>query len=186
LELALYVVYAPSLSSSVTNVPQVGDTGIRQRLRYRFAEENQWPVDVALYGEVSELSSDIELEAKIILQKRIHDLTLMANIVSAYEIYYQPSVRDLEFEPSAGATYQVTPVFHPGLEWWMHVEYPSSGTRAFNEGTQHYLGPVMMFNFGKLWWSTGAYLRLTDPGHSLDAGDRWGRVWARTVVGLNF
>jgi hypothetical protein len=40
-------------------------TGIKQRLRYRFADAGRWPIDVALYGEVTENDREIELEAKV-------------------------------------------------------------------------------------------------------------------------
>jgi hypothetical protein len=187
LELALYVVYAPGIGGGYTDVPQLGDTGVRQRLRYRFAEENEWPVDVALYGEVSELSDNVELEGKIILAKRFGDLTLRANLVGSRIVTYQ-GPGGWEISPSAGVTYQVTPTFHPGLEYWNHTEFPDredAGGRSFDEGPQHYVGPVMMFNFGKLWWSTGVYARVSDVHHSMDAGESFGRVWARTIVGLS-
>jgi hypothetical protein len=187
LELALYVVYAPGIGGGYTDVPQLGDTGIRQRLRYRFAEENEWPVDVALYGEVSELTDNLELEGKIILAKRFGDLTLRANLVGSRITAYQgPGA--WEISPSAGVTYQVTPTFHPGLEYWNKTEFPDredEGGRSFDEGPHHYLGPVMMFNFGKLWWSTGVYARVSDVHHSLEAGEAFGRVYARTIVGIS-
>jgi hypothetical protein len=186
-ELALYVVYAPGIGGGYTDVPQLGDTGIRQRVRYRIAEEGDLPVDIALYGEVSELSDNVELEGKIILAKRFGDLTLRANLVGSRIVTYQ-GPGGWEISPSAGATYQVTPTFHPGFEYWNHTEFPDreeQGGRSFDEGPQHYLGPIMMFNFGKLWWSTGVYARLSDVHHSLDAGESFGRVWARTIVGLS-
>jgi hypothetical protein len=43
-----------------------------------------------------------------------------------------------------------------------------------------------MFNFGPVWWATGAYVRATDTSRALQVGDAYGRVWVRTVLGLGF
>ncbi len=43
-----------------------------------------------------------------------------------------------------------------------------------------------MFNFGPVWWASGVYARVSDPSHDVQAGDAYGRVWVRTVVGLGF
>src|SRR5262245_52577404 len=72
LELGLYVQLVPSPSDAWNSAPSMpGGNGIKQRLRLRLAEEDEWPVDVALYGEVSELENELELEGKVILQKRL-------------------------------------------------------------------------------------------------------------------
>ncbi len=187
LELALYVVYAPGVGGGYTNVPALGDTGIRQRLRYRFADQDVLPVDIAVYGEVSELSDNIELETKLILSKHLGDFHLMANLVGSRILAYQgPS--SWEISPSGGVSYQVNPTFHPGLEYWNKTAFPDredSGGRTFDEGPHHYAGPVLMFNFGKVWWSTGVYARMSDPHHPPDVGEGFGRVYGRTIVGLS-
>jgi hypothetical protein len=186
LELALYVAYMPGLSAGYTSVPELGDTGLRQRVRYRFADQDELPVDLALYGEVSELTTNLELEAKLLLSKQLGDFHLMANLTGSRITEYQgPGAWELS--PSAGVSYQVNPTFHPGLEYWNKTTLPDreDGGRTFDDGPHHYAGPVMMFNFGKLWWSTGVYARLSDLHHQLDAGEAQGRVWARTIVGLS-
>ncbi len=187
LEIGLYIAFSPGVGGEYTNVPALGDTGIRQRLRYRFADQDVLPVDIAVYGEVSELSDNIELETKLILSKQLGDFHLMANLVGSRILAYQgPSA--WEISPSAGVSYQVNPIFHPGIEYWNKTEFPDreeDGGRTFDQGPHHYAGPVMMFNFGKLWWSTGVYARMSDPHHTLDAGEGFGRVYARTIVGLS-
>jgi len=184
LEIALYVAFSPGAGDGYTNVPALGDTGIRQRLRYRFADQDVLPIDIAVYGEVSELSDNIELETKLILSKQLGDFHLMANLVGSRILAYQgPSA--WEISPSAGVSYQVNPIFHPGLEYWNKTEFPDDGERDFDAGPHHYAGPVMMFNWGKLWWSTGVYARMSDLHHTLDAGESFGRVYGRTIVGLS-
>jgi hypothetical protein len=188
LELGLYVTLVPSAGNAFTNVPQMTEgNGIKQRLRVRLAEEGRWPLDVALYGELVENEREIEIEAKIILQRRIGDLRAVANLWAEREYYFE-NRRDWVLNPTLGLTYQVTPVFHPGVEGWMRAEFPdpAPSPRPFNVGPHVYAGPTMMFSFGRLWWSTGVYLRATDFGRSLAAGDAFGSVWFRTVVGVGF
>jgi hypothetical protein len=195
LELGLYVTIAPTTDAAQNVPPLTEGTGIKERLRLRLAEEGQWPLDVGLYGELVENERELELEAKIILQRRIGDLRIVANLWGERE-YENFSVHqgDWVINPTVGLTYQVTPVFHPGIEGWMRAEYPdSSPPRTFNLGPQAYVGPTMMFDFGNFWWSTGAYLRATDVGHPLNDGrdppgppDAFGNVWIRMIIGLSF
>ena len=199
LELGLYVTIAPTATGSVSNVPPLTEgTGIKERLRLRLAEEGQWPVDVGLYGELVENDRELELEAKIILQRRIGDLRIVANLWGERE-YENFSIHqgDWVINPTLGMTYQVTPVFHPGIEGWMRAEYPDSNPhpRPFNLGPQVYVGPTMMFDFGNFWWSTGAYFRVTNVGRSpfdgfsggqIQAADAFGSVWIRMIIGLSF
>jgi hypothetical protein len=196
LELGLYVTIAPSTDAAQNVPPLTEGTGIKERLRLRLAEEGQWPVDVGLYGELVENERELELEAKIILQRRIGDLRIVANLWAERE-YENFSVHqgDWVLNPTLGLTYQVTPVFHPGVEGWMRAEYPDSNPnpRPFNLGPQVYVGPTMMFDFGNFWWSTGVYLRATDASRPLfDGGanggtpDAFGHVWVRMIIGLSF
>jgi hypothetical protein len=198
LELGLYVTIAPT-TDAVQNLPPLTEgTGIKERLRLRLAEEGQWPVDVGLYGELVENERELELEAKVILQRRIGDLRIVANLWGERE-YENFSIHqgDWVINPTLGLTYQVTPVFHPGVEGWMRAEWPDSNPhpRPFNLGPQVYVGPTMMFDFGNFWWSTGVYLRATEASRPLfDGGavgstttaDAFGHVWVRMIIGLSF
>ncbi len=197
LELGLYVTFEPNPGSALVNVPRLTEgNGIKERLRLRLAEAGQWPVDVGLYGEVVEDEQEIELEGKIILQRRIGNLRVVANLWAEREYNYAPAVAagsvfsqaDWVINPTLGATYQVNPSFHPGVEGWLRAEFPSPApaTRAFNLGPVVYVGPTAMFNFGNFWWSTGVYLRASDFGRSLQPGDAFGSVWARMIIGLSF
>ena len=66
LELGLYFQFV----SEPGEAPLIFD-GIKQRLRYRLAEQGQWPVDVSVYAELAEMHDEVELELKLNLaQKR--------------------------------------------------------------------------------------------------------------------
>lgn len=186
-ELGLYATTVPRASETFAAQPILPEgNGAKQRIRGRVAEEGAWPIDVALYGEVVENEREIELEAKAILARRIGNLHVDLNLSAELELYYSGS-QEVVFNPSAGVTYQVAPLFHPGLEYWVRAELPIGAPRTgFNRGPHHYVGPAMMFNFGRAWWSAGAYYRLSDIGHQLEPGDAFGPLWFRTIVGLNF
>jgi hypothetical protein len=185
LELGLYIQYVPSPSDAWSSVPSFsGGNGIKQRLRLRLAEEGEWPVDVSLYGEVSELDDELELEAKINLQKRFGRARLMINLWGEREFYYDGRA-DWVIQPTAGFTYEVTPTFHPGVEYWMRAEYPDEEQKDFADGPHHFIGPAIMLSFGKVWWTSAVYWRASDTKRSVTVGDNIGHVWVRTVIGLS-
>lgn len=192
LELGLYVGFTPSAGESFNQTPTFADGGVlKQRLRGRFAETGEWPIDLSLYFEVVERQTEIELEGKINLQRAFGKLRLMANLSAELEFYFTGQ-RDYVLNPTAGITYEVLPVFHTGLEYWTRVELPDfSGVpeaeRPVDPPVQqaHFLGPAVLFNFGKLWWTTGAYWRMDMIGEPLTLGDAFGKFWLRTIVGLS-
>lgn len=184
LELGLYVTYAPSDPAySLTPTMFLGN-GIKQRLRYRLAETGAWPIDVALYGEVAENEREIELEAKIILQRHFGRLRLVGNAWVEREFYYDGE-REWVLNPTLGAVFEVTPSVQPGLEYWVRAEYPDGDTRrVFNHGPHHYLGPTLLLQMGRLWWSNGVYLRMNDYDRTVAVGDSFGALFVRSVIGL--
>jgi hypothetical protein len=196
LELGLYLTLVPDAGNQFANSAQLMEAnGSKQRLRWRLADIGAWPVDVDLYGEVTENTREIELEAKIILQRRIvRGLKAVVNLWGEREYYYAGQ-QEWVLNPTAGLTYEITPMFQPGIEYWMRAEFPDGnavpkGFSAFNLGPNHYLGPTMLLNFGKLWWSSGVYLRLNDLKRSPTVdpsvpADAYGVVWVRTVIGLS-
>jgi hypothetical protein len=184
LELGLYLQWVPRSDALGALATFPDGNGIKQRLRLRLADEGEWPVDVSVYGEVSELETELELELKLNLEKRIDRLRIMANLWGERELYYDGR-KDWVLHPTAGITYEVTPTVHPGVEYWMIAEYPDGGgVRNFGDGPHHFVGPACMLSFGKLWWSTGVYWRASDTSRTVEVGDNVGHVWVRTVVGI--
>ncbi len=185
LELGLYLVLVPTDYSGFMPPPSTMEgTGVKQRLRYRFGDAGRWPVDVAIYGEGVENAHEIELEGKVILQRRVGPFRIAANAWAEREFYFSGN-REWVLNPAAGVVLEKWITAQPGIEYWMHGELNDHG--SWNLVPQHYLGPTLLLQFGRIWWSNGFYFRLngldTPPAGTTDA---YGAVWARTIVGINF
>jgi hypothetical protein len=187
LELGLYLTYVPDFGAALANQAQFAGagTGLKQRLRYMLADPGAWPIDVGVYGELVENEREIELEAKLLLQMRFDRLRVAANLSAEYELYFSDQ-RELVVNPSLGATYELTPRVHLGVETWLRGEYPTNpapGMRTFGLGPHVYAGPALLASFGKLWWTVGVYARVTEMSHDLTPGEPYGSVWARSLIG---
>jgi hypothetical protein len=203
LELGLYITLAPEPTGGqfqvTSGLPSLMEgNGVKQRLRYRLFDEGVLPIDIGLYGELTENEREFEIEAKVILQKRFGNLRIAANVVGEHEWYFASPQQDWIFDPSAGITYQVTPVFQPGIDSWMWFEHTSAANTdtvlrqtPLNLRTNVYVGPAILFNFGKFWWSTGVYFRVTNTSYNAVAEgtvgqDIFGPLWFRTIMGISF
>jgi hypothetical protein len=199
LELALYLTFVPTVNANVIE-PQFQaimpeGNGAKQRIRYTLAPLGEWPVDVGLYGELSENEHELEFEGKILLQRRVGKLRVDANLWAEYELYYARQSdgsiqRDVVLDPTLGATYEITPKLSVGIDSWMRGEYPTNlvnapATRPFALGPEYYVGPAVMMSFGKIWWTVAAYARVTDFDETPPEGSYFGRVWFRTMFGYN-
>ena len=186
-ELGIYATFAPRLGDTFSSYPvtTVGN-GSKQRLRWRLADEGDWPIDVALYGEVTENEREIELEGKVILQKRFGKLLVLSNLWVEHEFYFTGK-REWVFHPTLGLQYQATPSIFPGIEAWMRAELEPGSTeeRDFDAGPHVYVGPTLMVSLGTFFVTTGYYLRTTQFGRTLALGDAMGASWYRLIVGFN-
>ncbi len=180
-ELGLYAAIAPDVPGFDGPALTEG-TGAKQRIRWRLADQGDWPIDVALYLEVVEFATEIELEWKVILEKRFGKLRLLANAWFEEEFYFDGS-KEFVANPTAGATYEITPTFSPGVEYWMR--WDTGGD--WNAGPHQYIGPTARLVLGNFFWTAGLYFRLDDIHHKMVAGeDSFGPVWFRSIVGFGF
>ncbi|MFO0593578.1 MAG: hypothetical protein U0441_38915 [Polyangiaceae bacterium] len=191
LELGLYLAMKNEPDSAGAGAPLIFD-GVKQRLRYRIGREGELPLEIALYFEVAELHDEIELEEKIILQKRFGPLKAIANLWVEQGFERGGEVA-FTINPTAGLVYEVNQNITLGLEYWMHAEYtlvPPEGEEAeeedWNHKPHHFVGPAVSFRWDRLWWTTGVYGRLDDFDRVIRPGDQFGRAWVRTAIGLGF
>ncbi len=164
--------------------------GVKQRLHYRLAETGELPVDVGLYLEVSEHHNELELEERILVSKRLGSMTLVANLWVEQEWYFQDSVTKYIFNPTAGATYEITPRCHVGLEYWSRGRLDDTRddqialTDDAPTKTHHYLGPTFLYQPDRVFFALGVYARIDTIGESAVAGDPFGKIWLRSTIGL--
>jgi len=189
LELGLYMTFVPDAGEQFASkalFPGTGN-GLKQRLRYSFADPGALPVDIGVYGELAENEREVELEAKVLLQRRFDRLRIAANLSGELELYFSGQ-RELVINPSLGATYEIAPNLHVGIDSWLRGEYPRNpppSERTFGLGPQAYVGPAVMMNFGKLWWAVAGYVRVTDRSHHLIFGEPYGPLYVRSMIGYD-
>lgn len=189
-ELGFYQVFEAAPQAGGDNA--LSFDGLKWRVRTRFAEPGQWPVDVGLYLELETMHDELALEGKVNLQRRIGRVVWMANLW-AEEALSRPldkkaQGRSAHFivNPTSGFVFQVTPSFHPGIEFWARGEIAPSGDipqDRNNTRVHYFVGPTVHVNFGKLWWSGGLYAHLNDSDTPAP-GDAYGPLWFRSVLGL--
>jgi hypothetical protein len=189
LELGLYFAFR---QGATADTPALRFEGMKQRLRYRFAEEGDLPIDIGVYLEVAEFYNEVELEQKLLLSRRFGYLTAVANLWVEQEYYFQDKEWKLIYNPTAGAVYEFSPSFMLGLEYWARGRFDDAAAAAGDagadspSGARHYLGPTFLLQSGEAWWSTGVYARLDHFSEDAVADDPYGKVWIRTMVGLGF
>jgi hypothetical protein len=189
LELGLYFQFQ---QGATADTPAMRFDGLKQRLRYRFAEEGDWPVDVGVYFELAEFHNEFELEEKLLLSRRFGYLTAVANLWVEQEYYFQEQEWKLIYNPTAGLHYEVSPSLILGLEYWARGRFDEAkaaaraATSDSPDGARHFLGPTVLLQSGEAWWSTGVYARLDNLGDAFQPEDPYGKMWIRTIVGLGF
>jgi hypothetical protein len=188
LELGLYMEFRQSASAAT---PALRFQGLKQRLRYRFAEEGEWPVDVGVYGEVAEFHNEFEFEEKLLLSKRLGRLGFVVNLWVEQEYYFQLEEWRHIYNPTAAVTYELTPSAIVGVEYWARGRFDEVTPVAAEDdggyspgGTRHYVGPTLMLQGGGNFVAFAPYFRLDALGDRLEPGDPWGKVYFRVLIGL--
>jgi len=190
-ELGLYQVFKADPVAGGDNA--LTFDGLKWRVRTRLAEPGELPVDIGLYFELETMHDELSLEGKLNLQRRLGPVRLLANLW-AEETWARPldtkaHGREVEFivNPTAGASFEVTPTFQPGVEYWARGQLSASGETPQdreNSRVHHFLGPTTHLNFGRLWWTAGFYFNLNSLS-TPEPGDAYGPVWFRSVIGLD-
>ena len=188
-ELAWYQVFEANPLAGGTNSMQFD--GFKFRGRFRLAEAGQWPVDLALYLELETLHDEVSLEEKVILAKRFGHVHWMGNlwVEQEYDRPWDAGQRNLAFvvNPTTGFTYEVTPTFQPGVEYWARGRFGATENGPLdvrNDRVHHFVGPTVHFDWGKVWWSLGVYVDCNDATTPA-VGEIYGPVWVRSLLGIN-
>jgi hypothetical protein len=192
LEGALYFAFRQTAGTA----PALRFDGLKQRLRYRFAEAGDWPVDLGIYLEVAELHNEIEIEEKILLSRRLGPITVDANLWVEQEYYFQDGEMKYLYNPTLGASLELRPSLMVGLEYWARGRFDAvapvtspgpedaAASTDVPDGARHYFGPTVLVQTGEYFLSLGAYLRLDHLDRSIGVGDAFGRTWIRVLAGV--
>lgn len=183
LEAAFYLVFR---QSAAVGAGSLHLQGTKQRLRYRLATDDEWPVGVAGYLEVAEFNDEIELEEKLILGRRFGRLQVLANAWFEEERYFQTKETKLIYNPTAGVTWEWAPRLITGLEYWVRGRLGGGSASAEAPSRpHHYLGPTLLLQGHTLWFSLGAYLGLSSVGKGFQVGEAYGPLWVRALLGVD-
>lgn len=182
--------------------------GMKQRVRMRFAEANQWPVDVGLNLEVLEFRNTLAFEERLVLQKGWKGVRFISNTSIEEEFENYQTAFAFIVSQTAGIALELSDHVTLGAEYWMRRGLKRAGGEEHGEAKEapefeaievdpdvgfqsiHFLGPTLTFGWHRFWWTTAAYVRLDSHGPVTDLqterliADPYGRVWVRTVVGL--
>lgn len=123
--------------------------GISSEWKYKLLDPVADPVGLALYGEVTGSGDEVELEAKVIVDKRVGNFLFALNLVGEqeWEFELEEVLAESILEPAVGVAYFVTPSFSVGLEARNHNELVSGKL----EHSALFAGPVVGFA-REGWW----------------------------------
>lgn len=140
--------------------------GVSSEWKLKLSDPVADTVGSAAYLEASLGTNKYELEAKLLLDKRLGDLLFTLNLVGELEWEVQPedTKRALILEPLFGAAYLFSPSFSAGLE--------ARDVNVIQDGELQrsvlHVGPALAYS-AKTWWATASFLpQLSD----LKAGQR--------------
>jgi len=127
------------------------EVSVSNEWKWRLFDSAVDGIGLALYGEITGGVNELELEGKIIVDKRIGNLLLAANFVAEHEWEYGigETGKDLHLDGFLGASWFFTRRFSLGIEAW-NANIISSGVW---EHSAFFLGPVASY-VGDNWWVT--------------------------------
>ncbi|CAN5839254.1 hypothetical protein BH11MYX2_BH11MYX2_06960 [soil metagenome] len=189
LELGMYFQFR---QGATAGSPFLRFSGVKQRLRYRFAEAGELPIDIGIYGEVSEFYNELEFEEKLLLAKRVGSFNFVANLWVEQEWYWQEKDVKFIYNPTVAFNYEITPRFLVGAEYWARGRFddpPASTTANSSDDApkraNHYVGPTFLFQTSKISYSLGVYARLNNFTDTAAVNDQYGKIWFRGVIAVD-
>ncbi len=166
--------------------------GISSEWKYQMTDPVADKIGSALYGEVSLGTDEMELESKLILDKRLGRNLFAYNLVLAGAWEREPvewEYEETELENNLGWTHFFKENFGAGLELRNHTEFTSEN---HPEHSSLFLGPVVSYSADSWWlaftsmWQLPAIKRsVSDPNSALVL-DEHERFNARLLLGFHF
>lgn len=113
---------AEKINSGIKSLETEHEFSFSNEWKYKISDPVASPLGFALYGEYTIGSNEYELEAKLLFDKQIKDVTLALNIIG--EVEYEAEIENNEFEwvnkkklnTAFGLSFPVAKNFHLSLE----------------------------------------------------------------------
>ena len=157
LEAALFTVFTQDSNHAF------GFAALRGELHARLADRGVWPVDLVLhFAAAKQFDTRVDdLEARLVVARDFDRLTVAGDAVVTLHVGHEARDPKHTYGWAAGATYEVTPRFHAGIETW--------GTRADRSPTTFELGPALAFQASpRLWIAVTGGLGITAAANDFD------------------
>ncbi len=168
LQTALYWNMSATTADTEVTDPATGTTQTVRGSSFEFKSvSNEWklqladpvadPVGLGLYVEGGLGPAEAEIEAKILLDKKMGDILVAANVVGEYEVEFESAdetEKEIVVEFDLGAAYLVSDSFSLGLEVRSVSEF-ENGEEL--ESSTLFAGPV--FGFAReSWWAALSFM----------------------------
>lgn len=181
------------LKQAASTDPSLSLDAAGLRLQVLVAEKGELPIDVAFWVQALGHFDGVGGQGRLLLAKSFDPVTIRSNL------WLEASARDARdgvlatSNGSLGAEAKVGDVTHLGAETWVVDRFGNAepeareepAAAAFNERPHAYVGPVVSFDWKKVYWTTGVYLRLDELDRESQPGDMFGRFWLRSLLGVS-
>ena len=146
------------------------EVSVSNEWKWRLLDSGVDGIGLALYGEITGGVDELELEGKLIVDKRIGSLLLAANFVAEHEWEYGigSTEKELHLDGYLAVGWFFTPRFMIGVEAW-NANIIAEGTW---EHSAFFLGPVMSYA-GDGWWVTLTALPQLPAFKSPESGSKY-------------
>lgn len=125
--------------------------GLSWELKYKLLDRNVRPIGLALYGEARVSPIEIELEGKLIVDRKFGNVLLAFNLVGDQEWSFEgvDTVAQNGLELDLGAAY----VFNEGIALGVEVRSDTIFAPAAPIRSALFAGPVVSWNHEHKWWA---------------------------------
>ncbi|MBI2967786.1 MAG: hypothetical protein HYY40_08230 [Bacteroidetes bacterium] len=159
-------VVKPSVAGedSVVSLTKSSSFSFSNEWKYNIADPSLNPFGFALYGEYTLAAHEIELEGKLLFDKRTEKNIFAANIVGEYEMEFEAEAGEVEmaketvFENGLGYMFMVKPSLGFGIELRNHNEI----VKGEWEHATLFAGPTLFFSNDKFFLILNLLPQLDD------------------------
>lgn len=194
LQSAFYLNFSAAAAETAPGVLSTGSEfqGVSSEWKYKVSDPVADRVGFGLYGEVGAGPEELELEAKLLFDKKIGNLLVVANLVGELELEFEGEMDEGEVEmepefalaPSFGLAYYLSPNFTAGVEVLNHNEIAHGEW----EHSALFAGPQVAYAT-ETWWIAATFMpqlpALKKEGDGTLILDEHERYMARVLLAFH-